>query len=62
MNYLIIVKDWAKARLAERTSWDGGVIIGVSLLALAASPLVKWVAWGGLVYGAWTLWKAESAK
>ena len=47
------------ARLAERTSWDGSVIIAVSLLALAASPLIKWAAWAGLAYGAWTLWKAE---
>lgn len=62
MNYLMIAKDWIKARLAERTSWDGGVIIGVSLLALAASPLIKWASWAGLVYGAWTLWKAESGK
>lgn len=62
MNYLNIAKSWAKARLAERTSWDGGVIIGFSLLALAASPLIKWAAWGGIAYGAWTLWKAESNK
>ena len=62
MNYLMIAKDWIKARLAERTAWDGGVIIAVSLLALAASPLIKWASWAGLAYGAWTLWKAESGK
>ena len=62
MNYLTRAKAWITARLAERTSWDGGVIIGVSLLALAASPLIKWAAWAGLAYGAWTLWKAESSK
>lgn len=58
----MIAKDWVMARLAERTSWDGGVIIAVSLLALAASPLIKWASMAGLVYGAWTLWKAESGK
>ena len=52
--------DWIKARLAERTSWDGGVIIAVSIVALVASPLIKYAAWGGLLYGAWTIYKEES--
>ena len=60
MNYLMIAKDWVMARLGERTSWDGGVVIAVSLLALLASPLIKWAAWAGLLYGAWTIWKQES--
>ena len=60
MNYLTLAKTWVMARIGERTSWDGGVIIGVSLLALMASPLIKWAAWGGLLYGAWTLYKEES--
>lgn len=54
-----MAKQWIKHRLAERTSWDGGVIIGISLLVLLASPLVKWTAWAGIVYGAWTLWQSE---
>ena len=60
MNYLMIGKDWIMARLAERTSWDGGVVVAVSILALIASPLIKWAAWAGLLYGAWTIWKAKS--
>jgi len=60
MNYLKLGKDWLMARLGERTSWDGGVIIAVSLLALMASPLIKWAAWGGLLYGAWAIYKEES--
>ena len=60
MNYLTLAKAWVMARIGERTSWDGGVIIGVSLLALMASPLIKWATWGGLLYGAWTLYKEES--
>ena len=59
MELITLAKTWIMARLSERTSWDGGVIIAVSLLALAASPLIKWAAWGGIAYGAWTLWKAE---
>ena len=51
--------DWLKARLGERTSWDGGVIIAGSLAIILLGGLVKWAAWAGLVYGAWTLWKKE---
>jgi hypothetical protein len=56
VNYVI---DWAQARVNERTSWDGVTIIIISLIALIATPLVKYAAWVGLCYGAWTLWKRE---
>ena len=51
--------DWMKARLAERTSWDGAPIVGLSLLVLMAAPVVKLLAWPALVYGLWTLYKEE---
>ena len=51
--------SWVKARLAERTSWDGGVIIGVSLCALIASPFIKWIAFAGLGYGVFTFIKQD---
>lgn len=54
VNYAV---DWIQARVNERTSWDGMTIIVISILALLASPLVKYAAWVGLGYGAWTLWK-----
>jgi hypothetical protein len=60
MNYLKLAKSWITSRLAERTSWDGGVIIGISLLVMVASPMIKFAAWGGLAYGAWTLYKEET--
>ena len=31
MDMLNIAKSWVLARWAERTTWDGGVIIGLSL-------------------------------
>ena len=49
--------DYIKARLGERTSWDGATIIGVSLLILCAAPIVKLLAWPALAYGIWTLCK-----
>jgi len=50
------------ARWAERTSWDGTVLIAVGVLGLLASPLVKLASWVAVGYGAWTLWKKEDTK
>ena len=49
--------DFIKARLAERTSWDGMTIVGLSLVVLVAAPVVKLLAWPALVYGLWTIHK-----
>jgi hypothetical protein len=54
--------DWLQDRMRERTSWDGLTIILISLMALVASPLIRYAAWGGLAYGAWTFWRKESPK
>ena len=51
--------DWIKARMAERTSWDGATIIAISVMVLVATPLVKVLAWPALIYGAWTLYQGE---
>jgi hypothetical protein len=58
-NYII---DWVQARINERTSWDGVTIIIISVIALMATPFVKYAAWIGLGYGAWTLWKREKVQ
>lgn len=57
MNMIKSGINWVKDRLAERTSWDGGVVIAVSILALIASPIIKWVAYAGIVYGIFTIIK-----
>lgn len=51
--------DWAQARFQERTSWDGLTIIVISLIALISTSVIKYAAWFGLGYGAWTLWKRD---
>lgn len=56
INYAV---DWGQARINERTSWDGVTIIVICIIALVATPLIKYTAWVGLVYGGWTLWKRE---
>jgi len=51
--------EWLKARVSERTSWDGAVIMAVCLLVLLTGGLAKVLAFAGLLYGAWTCYKAE---
>ena len=51
--------NWIKARLAERTSWDGATIIAISVMVIVAAPIIKFLAWPALIYGAWTLYKGE---
>jgi hypothetical protein len=55
MKYL----DWVKARIKERTSWDGGVIIAGSLAIILFGGIVKLAAWAGLAYGIWTIISKE---
>ena len=59
MDMMNVVKNWVLARWAERTTWDGGVIIAVSLSYLLLGGLVDWLAWIALAYGVYTLVKAE---
>ena len=40
MHYLNLAKNWIMARWAERTSWDGAIIIGVSVMVLIAAPII----------------------
>jgi len=58
-GYIALGKDWVVSRLGERTSLDGGVLIAVCGGYLVLGGLIDLVAWGGLLYGAWTLWKSE---
>ena len=53
--------NWVKARVSERTSWDGGVIIVGCLMVICFGGLAKMAAWVGLVYGVWAIWKAEQS-
>jgi hypothetical protein len=54
--------DWTQARLNERESWDGLTLIILSLLLLTVSSLVVYVAWAGVAYGGWILWKKGDWK
>tara|TARA_B100000902_G_scaffold399097_1_gene468409 strand:- start:283 stop:465 length:183 start_codon:yes stop_codon:yes gene_type:complete len=59
MEMINMVKDWILARWSERTTWDGGVIIAVSLSYILLGGLVDWLAWVALAYGVFTFIKSE---
>ena len=54
------IKEYMKGRLGELSSLDGTVIVAISLGVLILGPVVKWLAWAGLVYGAYSILKADS--
>jgi len=51
--------DWLKERLAERTSHSGIAILAISIAVIVAAPLAKWLAYAGLAYGVYSIWKSE---
>ena len=53
------VSDNIVERFEERTTWDGGVLIAMGIIALFFTPLVKFAAYGAIAYGLWTIWKRE---
>ena len=58
-NLVHTLIDWLQDRMRERTSWDGLTIIVISILALVATPIIRYVAWFGLAYGVRTFWKVD---
>ena len=53
------MKNWIKSRIAERTSWDGAVCIGLGVMILFMAPLAKIAAGLAIACGIWTICKAE---
>ena len=47
--------NWVKQRIAERTTWDGGVLVVTGITILFLSPLAKIIAGAVIVYGIWTI-------
>lgn len=51
--------NWIKARIAERTTWDGAGLITMGLLAIFAANLAKVAGGIAVAYGIWTIYKKE---
>lgn len=54
-----LVTKWINARLKERTTLDGVILISAGVAFLIFKPIASIVAYGAIAYGAWTLWKEE---
>ena len=52
-------KEWVMDRKDERTSLDGVALIAMGVIALVFAPLVKFATYDAIIYGAYTLIKAE---
>lgn len=59
MDMFTIGKVWILARLKERTSWDGAIMIAAGVAYIVLGPLATVAAYGAIAYGAWTIWKKE---
>jgi len=53
------MKNWIKARIEERTSWDGAALVALGVVVLIAKPIAGALAYAAILYGAWTIWKSE---
>jgi hypothetical protein len=54
MNKLDFIKGWINARLNERTTWDGYVLIGIGVGIMLAKPILPFLAWGSIGFGLYT--------
>jgi hypothetical protein len=56
----IKAKDWIMARIKERTSHDGIILVAIGVSVLLFGGLAKLLAWVALLWGAYTLIRAEA--
>ena len=53
------IQKWINARIKERTTLDGALLIVAGVSFLIFKPIAAIVAYAAIVYGAWTIWKPE---
>jgi len=54
-----MLQKWINARLKERTTLDGAILVTAGVAFLIFKPIAAIVAYGAIAYGAWTIWKSE---
>ena len=57
---LVKAKDWIMARVKERTSLDGLLLVAAGGSVLLFGGLAKLLAWVAVLWGVYTLLKAEA--
>jgi len=54
-----MIKNFIQKRLKERTTLDGVILIGAGVCFLIFKPIASVVAYGAILYGAYTLLKKD---
>lgn len=54
-----MIQKWITARLKERTTLDGAILIAAGIAFLIFRPIAGLVAYAAIAYGVWTIWKKE---
>jgi len=57
--YGMMAKTWIQARLGERTTYDGVVIIAICGSYLIFDGIITLGAYAGILYGLWTMWEQQ---
>tara|TARA_B110000495_G_C22952386_1_gene557771 strand:- start:589 stop:792 length:204 start_codon:yes stop_codon:yes gene_type:complete len=57
--YGMLAKTWITARLEERTTYDGVVIIAICGSYIIFDGLIIIGAYAGILYGLWTMWHQQ---
>jgi|TARA_B110000503_G_scaffold34809_1_gene56760 hypothetical protein len=55
-----MLQKWITARLKERTTLDGAILIGAGVAFLIFKPIASLVAYAAIAYGAYTFYKKEN--
>jgi hypothetical protein len=50
---------WLLSRLTEKSTWSGVGLVILCTLILLGIPILKLVAWIGLIYGIYSIFSAE---
>jgi hypothetical protein len=58
-DYQKMLKEWISTKLKERSTLDGGLMVATGVAIIVLGPLVKFVAYGAVAYGAYTIWRNE---
>lgn len=57
--YGIMAKTWLQARLGERTTYDGVIIVALCASYILFDSIITLGAYAGVLYGLWTMWHQQ---
>jgi len=57
--YGMMAKTWLQARLSERTTYDGVVIVAICGSYILFDSIITLGAYAGVLYGLWTMWQQQ---